>query len=333
MQLIRPGARLFPCAIIFGLLVSSCNCGQSGLVKQNSYIELDHLALDFGPVPLGSSAELPVAIRNLGQRDLLIEAPESDGSDFAGPTESFLLAPGEKVAINVSFAPSTIGARTATLHLLNNSANDPDATIQLIGVGISKVTCSACNMPPANYCAGASTLIVYENVGSCQGNMCLYQSSQTICGGMCNAANAKCDTGSGSDGGSTPSDAGTGGSDAGMKCIDGQVRSCVSTDCGNGGQTCTANTWGACESCTTFEVGAQCINGSCCNPTGAVHRFGATNAIEAAGLSVGVVLTPSFDPFDPPRWHAGRCCSKQARVVGVDYSVYTTYGNWEIRCD
>lgn len=332
-------------SFVFVVLVvtASCQCGSPNLINKGAYIEAEPLALDFGPVPVSLSGTLPIKIRNLGQKDLIVEPAEFDSVDYAGPTESVRLTPGENRDIEIAFLPTTEGARNAVLHLVNNSENDHDVAIQLTGIGVPTLSCGNCNMPPPNYCASATTLVTYEKIGTCQNNMCLYQASQLICGGACvSGACSGNDAGAGGGGGGTGGGSGGGGgsdsADAG--CIDGRMRSCTPSMCGSGLQTCTANMWGGCEACKSFAVGAICSGGRCCIANGelaisptptnnAPYTYCVTDPKEAAGLAPGVTITPTFaNPYVTGK--TSRCCTKRATVVGS--STDCTYGSWEIRC-
>lgn len=206
-------------AFVILALAASCQCGPSGLVDRSAFIETEPLALDFGPVPVGLPATLPVRIRNLGQTDLVVEPAEFDGLDFTGPVEAIRLTGGSSADLDVVFTPSVEGLRTARLHLISNADNDHDVTLELKGVGVPSLTCGECNMPPPNYCASTTHLVSYEKVGTCQGQQCLYQASQVICGGVCQGAScSRSDAGSGggSGGGGGGSGGGSGGSGGGV---------------------------------------------------------------------------------------------------------------------
>ncbi len=179
-------------SLSFLSLVVLVSCGRETISTTAPSIDVQPLALDFGPIPNGLKVSLPVQVRNLGKSDLVISNVTVENADFSGPMQTITIAGGDKVSIDLSFQPSMEGTRDGVVHLINNSTNDSDVAIVVTGVGTPRLVCVECNAPPSNYCASSSTLISYQPHGTCVANKCEYQAITTICGGMCVMATNTC---------------------------------------------------------------------------------------------------------------------------------------------
>ncbi len=182
-------------------LVLSTSCDRGGLSATDPVIDVQPLALDFGPVPTGLTVTLPVQVRNTGKSTLVLQASTSNSVDFAGNPAVVEISAGDRVSLDVTFAPSTEGTRDGVVHLVNNSSNDEDVALTVTGQGIPRLVCVECNAPPANYCASSAVLISYQAHGTCVGNRCEYQANTTICGGSCVPATQQCTAAAGVDAG------------------------------------------------------------------------------------------------------------------------------------
>lgn len=95
--------------------------------------------VNFGSVATGANTSLTFTIRNPGSADLTGLGISLDGTspaDFAvtaAPTAP--VTPGGSTTFTVQFAPSTVGSRTATLHLFSNDADENPFDIALSGTG------------------------------------------------------------------------------------------------------------------------------------------------------------------------------------------------------
>ncbi len=199
----------------FLALAVLASCGREAISTTAPTIDVQPLALDFGPVPTGLKVSLPVQVRNLGKNPLTLQRATVEG-DFEGNTDVVTIAAGDKASIDISFAPTMEGTRDGVVHLINNSANDADVALVVTGVGIARVVCAECNTPPANYCASSAVLIAYQHQGSCVGNKCEYQANTVVCGGMCSAATMACTSAMGTDAGTPDAGMDAGVADAGV---------------------------------------------------------------------------------------------------------------------
>jgi trimeric autotransporter adhesin len=99
-------------------------------------------ALPFGSVAIGSSAPQSFTVRNIGTAPLNISAFNLSGSAAGEFTRSGSCAVGTPLAaagscgVTLSFAPTTVGARTALLTIVSDASNVPPATtVSLSGDG------------------------------------------------------------------------------------------------------------------------------------------------------------------------------------------------------
>lgn len=124
--------------LVFGafILFAGCDCGRVTLAANAPHLEVQPLALDFGPVPVGSKAILLAEVRNSGAVPLHVEPVVSDTEDYEGPSESMTVAPGERVVISIEFSPVTEGPRLGAIHLLSDAENSQDFAIAATGIGI-----------------------------------------------------------------------------------------------------------------------------------------------------------------------------------------------------
>lgn len=92
--------------------------------------------LDFGEVQIGATATLSFTLENTGTAATDVSGLESGVADFSiQSANSLVLAPNETQAISVSFAPSSLGASTETLTLVNTAGDD--LLLNLTGTGVA----------------------------------------------------------------------------------------------------------------------------------------------------------------------------------------------------
>lgn len=95
----------------------------------------------FGNVNAGATADRVFTIRNTGTADLTGLAASFDGNAggrfTAGAIGATTLAPGGSTTLTVTFAPLAAGARTATLKIASNDADENPFDVALSGTGIA----------------------------------------------------------------------------------------------------------------------------------------------------------------------------------------------------
>jgi hypothetical protein len=130
--------------------VSEIDLIGTGIVAPVANIELDALALAFGPqVILTTSLAKTVTVTNRGTAPLSISAITVTGGNNARPvgtlggtcSTTVAVGPGLSCTVTLTFSPSTPGDKTGTLTIVSNANNLPQAsngaiTVALTGTGI-----------------------------------------------------------------------------------------------------------------------------------------------------------------------------------------------------
>ncbi|MDD5222500.1 MAG: choice-of-anchor D domain-containing protein [bacterium] len=110
--------------------------------------------LDFGEVNIGEFLEMPLAVTNTAQGDLVISNLSWNGDgDFAitpPPDLPLTLTAGESQSLVIRFSPAWIGARAGNLQVASNDPDEPGLAISLSGTGAvasEKTSGCACATP------------------------------------------------------------------------------------------------------------------------------------------------------------------------------------------
>jgi trimeric autotransporter adhesin len=104
-------------------------------------IEFSALSLAFGNTALGASTQQTITVQNTGGADLVLSALTLTGAapgDFsrAGTcSTSAVLAAGRQCSLLITFQPTAVGARSASLSVRSNASNG-DASLALTGSGL-----------------------------------------------------------------------------------------------------------------------------------------------------------------------------------------------------
>lgn len=96
-------------------------------------------AVDFGEVALGyAPAQLTFILRNVGGAPLTLQSPGLDGAnaaDFSVSTPAATVPPAGETTLTVTFAPTALGARSASLSIISDDADSP-FVLALSGTGL-----------------------------------------------------------------------------------------------------------------------------------------------------------------------------------------------------
>ena len=98
--------------------------------------------LTFGDTPVGSSATDSAKVKNTGTAALSVSAISVTGADsslFAAATAVLSVDAGDSAYVKVTFTPTSVGPKTASLQLAHNASGSP-TTITLTGTGGQTVT-------------------------------------------------------------------------------------------------------------------------------------------------------------------------------------------------
>jgi hypothetical protein len=99
-------------------------------------IEVDPLALDFGPVYISLTETLPVTVANAGTDLLEVTSIMIDNAEFTTDLTPFSLNPTEALTLDVVYTPVTPGVVTGTLTFTTNDTDEPEVDVSLSGEGI-----------------------------------------------------------------------------------------------------------------------------------------------------------------------------------------------------
>ncbi len=102
-------------------------------------IEVSPAAVTMGPVPVNLSSAAFVKVKNTGTAALGVSAIAVTGADaglFTATPSALTLAGGDSANVHVTFTPTSVGAKAATLELTHNAVGSP-TSIPLTGSGAS----------------------------------------------------------------------------------------------------------------------------------------------------------------------------------------------------
>ena len=135
-----PISGLIPVALI-GTGVASGNPSIAVEEPAGTYLSNGLNATPFGGVFLNSSNTIQYAIANqgigaLGNISLNITGNDASDFSFNGPEQGSVTS-GNSTGFSVTFTPTAVGPRSATLHITSNDPNQPSFTVALSGAGLS----------------------------------------------------------------------------------------------------------------------------------------------------------------------------------------------------
>lgn len=156
---------------VYGYSGSSGSCNRYSLsgsaVLLNPDIDVSPASWAYGSVLVGASADRVFTVTNTGNIDLNVSATSLVGVDPAqfsiqAGGGAFTLAPSATRLVTVRFAPTTAGAKTASLRFASDDPNENPKDVPLSGTGVNppdlRITAVT---PPANVAPG--TLVNVQN--------------------------------------------------------------------------------------------------------------------------------------------------------------------------
>ncbi|MGH2569703.1 MAG: choice-of-anchor D domain-containing protein, partial [bacterium] len=103
-------------------------------------VAVSPLAHDWGEVRVATAAVRTLEVRNEGRVALSVGAPTFEGASAAEfsavPSVGFVVAPGETRAVQVTFRPLAVGARSAVLRLASDDRDEGVVDVALSGAGV-----------------------------------------------------------------------------------------------------------------------------------------------------------------------------------------------------
>ncbi|HPM41532.1 MAG TPA: choice-of-anchor D domain-containing protein, partial [bacterium] len=111
-----------------------------GIDPGHADVNISRTSIDFGSLTLASEAETIVTLTSTGTVDLTIASISAPTAPFSRTTDCPIapatLAPGERCAVTVKFKPEAVGAYSATINVVDDATDSPQA-IELKGKGVS----------------------------------------------------------------------------------------------------------------------------------------------------------------------------------------------------
>ena len=110
-------------------------------VSATPVLSFSTAVLDFGSVNTGSSSTQSVTVTNTGNANVTISQISESGAGFtlSGAGTPVTLTPGQTLAFNVIFAPSSQGIFSGTVMVTSNATGSP-TTIKLSGTGVQQAS-------------------------------------------------------------------------------------------------------------------------------------------------------------------------------------------------
>ena len=104
---------------------SPSNVAASGTGTAAPAAAISRTSISFGNVSVNSSKSDTFTVRNRGTADLNVSSIRTDHTDFTvSPSTGFTLKPGNSQMLTVTFAPTGVGAQSATITLVCNIVGD-----------------------------------------------------------------------------------------------------------------------------------------------------------------------------------------------------------------
>jgi len=94
-------------------------------------------SLAFGSVNVGTSKTKTLTISNVGTAALTITNITISGSQFSRGTYPGTIAAGSSANVNVTFSPTSTGAKSATLTITSNDPDEATVNVALSGTGVA----------------------------------------------------------------------------------------------------------------------------------------------------------------------------------------------------
>jgi hypothetical protein len=167
--------------------VSQLAVSGTGLAPSAPRIAVTPLALGFGSVTVGLSANRTTTVSNSGTATLTASVALGAGTsaEFTVAPASFTVAPGASQVVTVTYAPSAVGADTGSLVVTGNDPATPTVTVTVTGSGVAAPAPAIVLVPasvdfgPVVTGSSASRAVAIQNTGSAVLNV----SSVSACSG------------------------------------------------------------------------------------------------------------------------------------------------------
>ena len=187
--------RVLFCFFAFTMTMAACTDGDVISRQTPALMVLNNDILDFDEVPVDTAVVRTIRVLNSGQMELSVSKVSFEGEGaqaFSVNEEQFSLSGETSVYVNITFQPSEIKDYAATLTFESNSSDDKGQTMTLSGTGVSATICGDCDNPPSSTCLSETTLLLYDNRGTCVDGACEYHARTVECESGCNEETGRC---------------------------------------------------------------------------------------------------------------------------------------------
>ncbi|HOS04166.1 MAG TPA: choice-of-anchor D domain-containing protein, partial [Candidatus Hydrogenedentes bacterium] len=108
-----------------------------------STLSLSANTIDFGTVAVGQSMQWRLSATNTGNQDLVLSSIVASSEIFASSLASVTIPAGGSQSLDVTFAPTSSGDASGSLHMHSNDPNNPEIVVSLLGKGVEAGDSSA----------------------------------------------------------------------------------------------------------------------------------------------------------------------------------------------
>ena len=139
-------------ALIVGIVLSGCRCGQASLVHSGPHAQVDPL-LEFGKVRVASRVVKPIELKNDGRQVLTVQVAVDASTDpsfraLFTPDRKLEISAGEVVQLPIEYIPAATGEHKGKVTLETNSEGASKIEIAIHGIGVTS-TLQICRLDPA----------------------------------------------------------------------------------------------------------------------------------------------------------------------------------------
>ena len=102
-------------------------------------IVISPASYDLGSIPVGSSSSQTITVSNIGTADLTISSiilSGTNASEFSQTNNCLIVEPNGTCTITVTFSPTNVSSKTATLTIVSNDPDTPTVGVTLTGRGV-----------------------------------------------------------------------------------------------------------------------------------------------------------------------------------------------------
>lgn len=119
--------------------------------------------LDFGTIPVGSSASKVLTVANEGNAELEVSFGELPDPSFLIAPDTLSVPPGESQGVTLTYMPAEPGSASGTLPVATNAANSEEVQLQLAGAAVASGEIAPLNVVVSNV-TSSTVEIAWPNI-------------------------------------------------------------------------------------------------------------------------------------------------------------------------